>query len=196
MNAQTSHPIGYPLTRIRYQRTEMVNPTEAVAHRDHLRTIGMSDYMIARAAGTAQRTIYVLHLRESVTKTVSDAVLGVSPRPMHQQAYVLAFGAHRRLDALACAGHSQAAIGAAMGVSKRRVQAIRRNSVITWEAHAAVRDAFTRLWDVDGGSTRSKIHARRSGLLPALAYDDLDDFYERPKRSVLRRGRLVRGVAA
>jgi hypothetical protein len=185
----TKAHVGNPCTKVRFRWTDMRDPAPIRAHVTALLGIGMTDNMIARAAGLSARTVTDLHRRERrmISAQTADAIMAVTPRPSHHQALVLAYGVRRRLEALAFEGHTLAAVGAALGVSLNRVAVMRAATWVTWETHVAVAERFDRLAGTlqGGGDPRTMAHARRKGYLPALAWLDLDDYYEVPDKSVL-----------
>ncbi len=174
--------LGNPVTKIRARWTDLRDPTPVHVHIDELLKLDMTINMIARAAGVAEKTVTYLHRRtyQTVTTEVADAVLSVSPRPHRNQALVMAFGARRRLQALAFEGHSMTAVGAELGWSQSRIGVIHHAVRITWGTHVAVRDGFDKLSGIPGGNRQTIAHARRNGYLPAFAWDDFDDYYEAP----------------
>lgn len=186
--------IDAPVVRIRCDRRVMVDPAPVIAHMEFLQGVGMSRFMIQRAAGTNARAIASLYQYGAVAKTTADALLTVTPRPMKHQAKVLAFGAHRRIEALLFAGHPLERIAVVMGKELSFVWQVHRRTYITWETHAAVDVAFRKLlWDT-GQSTRTKRAARRGRYVPALVWNDIDDLFEEPDLSVvLEYQRRVRG---
>lgn len=174
--------LGFPRTRV-VQRGGMVDPGPARKHLDRLRGVGMTDQMIARAAGVTQPTVRSLRIGryETVARTTAVAVLGVSPRPTRQQSLVLAFGAARRIQALMLMGWSQGELADRAGMHRRQLPKLLHATRIDWETHCVIDGLFRALWDRDGGNVRARLWAQRQGWAPALAWDDIDDYWERPK---------------
>jgi hypothetical protein len=83
-------------------------------------------------------------------------------------------GSARRLQALAVMGHSTAALGARLGVTRTWVHHLQHSGhgTVSAELAAAISALYDELWDVRGPSARSARVAARRGWAPALAWDD------------------------
>jgi hypothetical protein len=182
--------LGMPMTRIRFSWTQMREVEPVQTHLEHLRSLSMTDAMIARAAGVSDRTVTRIRegLTVNVSKEVADALLSTTPRPHRQQALVLAYGARRRIEALAVAAHSAGTIAGAMGLNGTRIAAIRRATRISWDVHQAVDAAFQVLRKAPGHDAIAREYALRHGYRSAADWIDIDDFYEIPGKPALRVG--------
>jgi transcriptional regulator with XRE-family HTH domain len=97
------------------------------------------------------------------------------------RALVDATGARRRLQALVAAGHSQAQLGARLGISGADFTKTMTGERLTAGTVRAVRALYDELWDVAPdesthrtriAASRSRNYARARGWAPALAWDD------------------------
>lgn len=92
---------------------------------------------------------------------------------------------HRRLQALQALGHSGKAIGAVVGHEQEWARYILNSERITTTTATKVARAFDELcMTVPEGHSADRIRreARVKGWLPPLAWDDIDDVTERPRR--------------
>lgn len=175
--------IGQPVTRVKIDRAVRTPVTPALlTHLEFLVSIGMNNYMIARAAGVSTTTVRNIRIGAASGSTVDvhRALMSVTPRPTKHQASVLSYGAVRRLEGLAVMGWNTATIGDQMRVDRTRARSIRSRKVITWSSHVAVDEAYRVLSHRDGGNARTKAWATRNGFVHPMWWDDIDDFFEVP----------------
>lgn len=115
----------------------------------------------------------------------ADAVLSVrvSFETLRPGALIDATGTRRRIEALQCSGYSQSWIAERIGMDPpnfARVAKCDRVKVSTRNSIAAVFDEFvlvprsSDVWHERTSISRTLNHARRSGFVPALAWDDID----------------------
>jgi hypothetical protein len=97
-------------------------------------------------------------------------------------AKVRSLGTARRLQALAALGYSFRDLAAHLAVTPRRVSDMAgpRDPYVLRETAALVAEVFERLAATPGSSRYALTVARRSGWLPPLAWDDIDDPDEVP----------------
>ena len=91
--------IGQPVTRVKINRAIRTPVTPALlTHLEFLVSIGMNNYMIARAAGVSTTTVRNIRIGAASGSTVDvhRALMSVTPRPTKHQASVLSYGAVRR----------------------------------------------------------------------------------------------------
>jgi hypothetical protein len=98
-------------------------------------------------------------------------------------------GTHRRLQALAAIGHSGYAIGQAAGHALEWSRNVLKSTRITTTTAAKVAAVYDDLcMTVPQGPIADRIRreARAKGYLPPLAWDDIDDPAEQPRRRDVR----------
>lgn len=190
---------AYVKRRAREQAHERFNPdlsrlVDAEPARQHMRSLmsqGMGWKRIAKVAGVATGTTYVILYgkggndpaehrppRKRIRRDIAEKLLAVR-LDLADGALTDAVGTTRRLRALVAIGWSQSSLGARLGIipsnttplfdgSRRSVQ------VSTARAVAAL---YEELWDQPGPSTRARNDAGRKGWTPPLAWDDdtIDD---------------------
>lgn len=157
----------------KWQRAGLVSidsGDDARAHIAKLLADGVTRNHIADRAGISRVLVTRILNGGRATRKTAAAILAVEP------AMVLAVGTTRRLQALACAGHSLTVIADATGVSRDWVSRVRAGQPERVSAvfAADVARVFAEMVMVPGGSRRSVTHAARQGWAPALAWDDID----------------------
>ncbi|AUS34635.1 hypothetical protein C1M55_28310 [Rhodococcus qingshengii] len=178
-----SYAVGRPLTRLTLtgELNDLVDPGPVVEHIHRLLGVGMTQCMIARAAGVTERTLgNTLGDRWVQTRRgVADAILKVDGKPHKQQAHVLSTGTRRRLEGLAVLGWSLRRIADELGCDRANLAKMRKRQSVTFEMHEAVKAVFDRLGP-DGGCTRTKLWAASNGFVHPLLWDDIDDPFAEP----------------
>lgn len=169
------HGKRYQLARLR--GPVLVDVAPAREHVANLLAAGMSFKAISLAAGWRSRNTLVQALKNTrVHRRTLHRILDVTPAAdTRGDAYTDAAGTRRRLQALAAVGHTSRALAHRLGYANHTtVLDIQNGATRTVRRRAA--DAVARLyddlWDVDGGSTRTRRHAQRQGWAPPLAWDD------------------------
>lgn len=112
----------------------------------------------------------------------------------------------RRLQALQALGWSRQAVAEKLGMHKAQVYALDANTHMFRSTFDALDKVYRELAMTPpptdtprqrGGVQKTKNHAQRKGYAPPLAWDDIDDQRERPKRVVHapRGGRILDPIA-
>lgn len=175
-------------THYKATRHGWVDSTPAVAHYKRLRKAGLSVRRISELTGLHRGTLAGMGKWTAAGRievATRDAVLGV-PLPrriIDGGGLVDSSGTRRRLQALMLSGHTRSSIGAEIGVSDSTVgeyMSPDRKSVTSRTAFA-VAEVCGRWWDVPGPSAVTAARARRSGWVPFLAWDDIDNPDEVPR---------------
>lgn len=162
-----------------------VDAAEVRAHLDHLISVGMTVLGIARAAGLSDRTVMGVRKRIWVQGPTAAALLAVKPEPTQPSppaGMVWVVGASRRVQGLSWMGWSLQEQADRVGMYLQQVWQISRSrqSMITVATDRTFRGLFEQLSATRGPSTRSHNAAVRSGWVPPLAWDDIDDPDEVP----------------
>ena len=174
--------IGNPYTRLTPQPTRLnIDSAPMREHIETLRACGMTNLMIARAAGTSESPLgRVLRGQKRVNSDVAAAVLAVTPRPHPQQALVVTFSTRRRIEALYVLGWSTKAIAEEMGVPTNIVWRARVKPRISWGTYRTVCATYERLSVRDGGCAVTKAKAASRGYVHPFDWDDIDAYDELP----------------
>src|SRR5512146_272232 len=169
--------------------------TDAAPAREHVRSLqaqGLGWQRIAELAGVAPPTVSsMLYGRAGRPPTVrirtatAEALLAFRPAldDLPATAPVDATGPRRRLQALATAGWSANRLADLLGAERTHVARVVRGEKrrVTAATARAVRGLYDELWDrppPEGdrwekvAAARTRNHARRSGWVPAGAWDD------------------------
>ncbi len=176
--------LGHPLSRLsaNHGPRHLIDNAPVRDHILKLHASGMNDQMIARAAGTSIQPVGRIRRQQTttVTRAVAQAICSVDLHAHRQQALVLNIGCRRRIEALHAMGHSAPMIGARIGFGRSIIVRWRTAERIYLETLETISAVYDDLWNVDGGSLRTKNWAARNNWLPPLAWDNIDDPYERP----------------
>ncbi len=99
--------------------------------------------------------------------------------------FIPALGTRRRLQALAAIGHSSTELGRRLGCTGANVRKIRAAATVLRPTAARIHRLFAELAMTPGvgaEAAMTRAHARRAGWWPPLAWDDIDDPAETPRR--------------
>jgi transcriptional regulator with XRE-family HTH domain len=194
---------------------------DASRARDHVQALsaaGIGWRRAAELAGVSPASVNML-LRgrrgrapsQRIRPETEQKILAVRPglEALSGGALVDATGAQRRLRALVAAGHSQARLGARLGISSSNFEQTMTRDRLTAETVRAVRALYDELWDVPPDETghrtkiaasRARNYARARSWAPPLAWDEeeLDapdgkpaDGWRRPARQTTRAAELA-----
>jgi DNA-binding CsgD family transcriptional regulator len=163
-------------------------PAEPIrAHILRLRGYGMTDAMIARAAGIANQTVANIRTGEFVTVRIrhAAAVMRVTHTPDASQAYVLSVGAVRRVQALRASGWPMDQIASRVGVAAETLYQNCTRPTITYARWRQVVDVYEELSATPGGNKQAADHARRRRWYLPMEWHgyDIDDPRVTPKRA-------------
>lgn len=176
--------LGNPMTRIPVtDRSPLVDALPAVRHIERLLEFGMTQNMIARAAGISNQFVRDLRVgkRSRCRSIYADAILATDTRPSKHQSLVLNVGGRRRIEALQAVGWSGRAI--AHEIANGNYCLVRRwraDPHISWESFVRIADVYERWSHLDGGNVRVKRWAASNGFIAPLMWDDIDDYFEVP----------------
>lgn len=164
----------------------LVDPTNARNHVERLVYCGMSRRSIAIAAGYKDGTgLNVILSRKSIRRETERKILSVSLKnDKANKGWVSSTGAVRRLQALCAMGWKMKIIVDKAGVNPDTISDIRNAKVdrVTERVYEAISNVYEELHMADGGDIRSKRIAERNNWVPPLAWDDIDNPKEKPKR--------------
>lgn len=153
-----------------------------------LRRRGLTVDQIARLSGLHRDTLRLMGTwgQGGVCRETHDLLMAVRvpTKVVASKVCVPAIGTHRRIQALAVAGHSLAFIGAELGITQQAVSSLLRRDVVWADSAVKIAELFDRLQMIPGPSSRARRWALRRGWAPAFAFDDLDDPAEQPASSV------------
>lgn len=162
----------------------MIDVGQVRDHIGHLRAGGMLLTDIAEAAG-----IHPSHLngilydrrRQTVSPTVGDIILSLTPRP-GQTKLIDPTGTRRRLRALQAAGWPLATIGARLGGHASLPGKWLTSPTVTRATAARVRDLYDELSTTPGPSAETRRRALAAGHQPPAEWrdDDIDSPDEPP----------------
>ncbi|MDX3068434.1 hypothetical protein PV518_40840 [Streptomyces sp. ND04-05B] len=160
-------------------------PTDRITgHIAVLQQAGWTNTEIADTAGVDRRTIHnILHGYVARThRPTAAAILALRPEDVPNR--VPAIGTRRRIQALAYMGWPIAHIGAAAGMRGTQVNELMagRRKRIPREQAEAVAALFRARLMTPGPSARTRATAARNGWASPLAWDDIDDPAEKPRR--------------
>lgn len=101
-------------------------------------------------------------------------------------------GTRRRIQALQAIGWSTTRLAAELGVCQQRITHYTSGDTVNRKTANRVAALFDRLSmhpvdDSVPGAIRTKRNAARNGYPPPLAFDDIDDPNEKPRKSVLHK---------
>ena len=167
-------------------------PTEKLRrHIEELMAIGMTDAMIAQAAGVAHNvpTGVIQGRWKSIGIRYAAALLEVDHRPNRHQAHVLGVGTRRRIEALRALGYSMSDLAAPLGVRETEVtRAYQGRQTVRYQRWALACEVFEALSTTPGRSDRARRHARIQGYLLPMEWEgyDIDDPRVVPPRSIRR----------
>jgi hypothetical protein len=152
-----------------------------------LRDRGLTVERIARLSGLHKDTLRLMGTwgQGGVCRETHDLLMAVRipAKVQASRVRVDATGTHRRIQALAVAGHSLGFIGKELGITQQAVSSLLRKQVVWADSAVKVADLFDRLLVV-GPSSRARSCALRRGWAPAFAFDNIDDPNETPDLGV------------
>jgi len=149
------------------------------AHLDRLAGWGMSNQMIADAAGITRTAVSRQRRRSTslVYRHYEAAILAVDYRPHPDQYRVLTVGSRRRVQALAVLGHSQRSMANRVGVHVSDLGRVLAVPTILATTQRAIFDLYDELWLTPGPSARSRTWALKAGWSSPGEWDEdtIDD---------------------
>lgn len=149
-----------------------------------LRERGLSTAAIARLSGVHRDTLAKMGTwaEGRVRAETAERVMSVRVPAtwVQSQARVSAVGTVRRIQALACLGHSLGAIARELGVTQQAVTVLLSRDMVAASTAVRVSALFDRWQFLVGSSSRARNHAKRMGWAPPLAWDCIDDPDETP----------------
>lgn len=179
----------YRKRQVAYGRWDVrTDPEPARAHLKALLAQGMTGRRVAEATGLAQRTITDINTGRYATIATQTANLILNCHPnvplerLSPNQKVDATGTIRRLQALMAMGWPGGKISAELGWRNEQLQRTRAggHTQVTARTAIRVRDLYDRLWNIDGGDTRSRNTAIRKGWALPLEWDNIDNPSETP----------------
>lgn len=168
----------------------MVPAAEVRAHVHRLMELGWSARSIVQASGADISHCGVTGLAQGRTEMTQRSTLGIldlseaSPVPptVEDGAWVPAFGAVRRIQALLMMGWSHDDLSEVTGLITRRVaRQARGPQSIRAKNWRAIDRAFRALQTRRGPSPKARDLARGRGYAPPAAWDNIDNPHERPQ---------------
>lgn len=156
-------------------------PIENVRARiTELHALGMTNLMIAHAAGVAKATVgHIVRRNEHfVCIDIAARIYTVDHRPHPNQLTVLAIGARRRVRALNAIGWPTDYLADRLGQRARQVLNIAVGKpTMTYNLWQRIDTLYQELSGTPGPSDNSRVVAKRNGHLPPLAWEgrDIDD---------------------
>lgn len=156
----------------------VVSAAQAHEHVRWLRSHGMTWMAIADAMGyTSSTVVHRITRRDRIRVSTLGRLLAIQPRVTSDRSLVSSAGARRRLQALACAGWSLAELSRRTGIAVSVLSDVRRGRYPETRAYmdSLIRDVYTELAYMQGGSSRARLQAERAGWAPAAAWDAIDD---------------------
>lgn len=164
----------------------IVPSTLARQHVEALVAAGMSRRTIASAAGYKDGTgLNVILNREKIRLTTEKKILAVKTHAGRtHKGWVPAIGATRRMQALAWMGWPMKTVVEKIGINPDTASDLRNGKTrnITEALYELVAAFYDEHHMTHGGDRRSHLHAVRKGWQPPLAWDDIDNPDEEPKR--------------
>lgn len=164
--------------RARGEETSPVDCAPYTAHVLQLHDWGMTDCMIAAAAGCSNSTIG--DIREGVYPVIrrltASAVMKVTPHPHPRQKLCLAIGAKRRLLALRALGWRNEDIARELGITFRDVSEMLNpaRTTIRYARWVAIVELYERVSMTPGPSENGRRRAKAAGHPPPLAWEGAD----------------------
>jgi predicted nucleic acid-binding protein len=156
-----------------------VDASDVRAHLDRLLDAGMNLATIATLSGLAKSTVLGVRKRQWVQGPTAEALFAVKPAPivLPPAGMVSVVGATRRVQALCWMGWSLQAQADRIGMYMQQVWQVAhgKQSAVTTTTDATFRALFEQLSATRGPSVRAHNAAVRSGWVPPLAWDDIDD---------------------
>ncbi|MFE7744472.1 hypothetical protein [Nocardia sp. NPDC057455] len=153
-------------------------PIDRVRKRlDELHALGLTNHMIARAAGVTPTCLNFIEQRNTVHTRfdVAARIFTVDHRPHPNQGTVLTIGARRRVRALNAIGWPTNDLAHRLGQRDRCVLNLAIGKpTMTYGLWARIQDLYNELSGTPGPSSRSILVAKRSGHVPPLAWDGID----------------------
>lgn len=154
----------------------MVDPQQARQHVLKLMDLGLTETMIARAAGLNQQTISnIVHAVYTTTQPeISAAILAVDHHPHPNQFLVPAIGGRRRLRALNALGWPGHEVARRTGTTAHALNLSVRGATMTYRRWKALADIYEQLSGTPGPSAEIATRSRTLGHVPPLAWEGVD----------------------
>jgi len=161
----------------------MLPAAPVVKHANRLRAAGLGIRTIATRAGTTPATVSRLlgrgNKRGTVTRAVSEGILGISVAEPAPGAHVPSAGTTRRLQALVTIGWTQLELARRLGWRASNLPPLVQGhqQFVNYSTARAVRAVYDELSMTFGPAQRSRTIAKQHGWLPPLAWDEdtIDD---------------------
>lgn len=151
-----------------------------------LRALGMTLDMLTEQ-GLSKWGIQGINTNDRILAMTEERVFSIPlPEPILSGAPVDGLGTRRRLQALMALGYPTAMIGAELGMMQNAVSAMAKRATVTAAKRAAVAELFERWCMTPGPNAETAKRAARSGYMPPLAWEDIDDPDEVPSRGEVR----------
>ncbi len=154
----------------------MVDPQSARRHVLALMDLGLTETMIARAAGLNQQTIsnVARGVYATTQHEISVAILAVDHRPHPDQFWVPAVGARRRVRALNAIGWPGHELAARLNTTAHTLNLSVRRDVITYRRWKQIADLYEKISGTSGPSSEIQKRSRTLGHVPPLAWEGID----------------------
>lgn len=169
---------SYRRERMRAQGIDpLVDATPVREHISELHRYGMSDSMIAKAAGLSPQTVANIAVgRSSQVQTIKGAkILRVGFAPHPGQTLVLPVGAARRLRALQAIGWDFGSLAPLLGHRHTQsLTSLMRQKYIRYERWAQIAGLYERLSMKPGPSELTRVRAARDGWQTPIEWEDYD----------------------
>lgn len=174
------------LAQLRGEPTGFIDAAPVRAKILALENLGWSTEAISHAAGVGSREgIRLLahgtsRKAERKFQAVANLPLTLAvPDSVPDTCLVPMLGATRRIRALMTLGWRHEDISATIGRASHHIAAGRypKMPALDWRVVDA---AYSRMSAVDGGSSRTRIRARKAGFIAPLGWEDIDDPRETP----------------
>lgn len=147
------------------------------AHIEYLKSLGLTDSMIAYASDCDPQNIALIVTGTTKSMWIENAqkILAVTHVPDPRQHYVPTIGARRRVRALNAIGWPTGIIANRLGLASNiRVNVSINGRVTEYSRWAAIRDLYDELSGTPGPATRIIHVAKRNHYAPPLAWEGLD----------------------
>lgn len=157
--------------------------------REHVLMLGRAGHSlsyVARAAGVTITTVAGIRdgRYSGCNHRVAATVMRVSYAPGPGQVRVGALSARRRVHALACLGWTSRHVAAELGITAATLSRSLCGDTMHYQRWQAISDVYDALHMTPGPSQRARGRGRSEGWLPPLAWDDIDDPDETPRRGL------------
>ena len=164
----------------------LIPPDTARAHVDMLVAHGVSRRSIAQAMGYKDHTsLNTILNRDTIRASTQAKILAIKPDTIQTgRGWIDATGSTRRMQALAYMGWKLKDIAELTCMNMDTASNVRNGKIknVTERVHRSIRLVYEEYGMSNGGDIRSTLKAQRSGWRSPLAWDDIDDPKEKPKR--------------